>query len=135
VSKIALIRLDNDEIVQVFDGIPASVQLPGVGSVSPVAVGWKGGGELTYVKTEDGKERAEEGPARFSLVEVVEALPVPEGKRVASYSHRIVNGEVVETVTTEDIPPAPPEPTALEKLAIATGLSVAEIKSALAKEP
>jgi hypothetical protein len=132
VSKIALIRLDSDEIVQVFDGIPASVQLPGVGSVSPVAVGWMGGGELTYARTEDGKETAQEGPPRFALVEVAEADPAPEGKRVVDRSHRIVKGAVIETVTLEDMPAAPSEPTVMEKLQRATGLTVDEIKAALA---
>lgn len=131
-SKIALIRLDSDEIVQVFDHAPASVQLPGVGSVSPVAVGWAGGGELTYARADDGKETAQEGPPRFALVDVAEADPAPDGKRVADRSYQIVKGAVVETATLEDAPVAPAEPTAMEKLQRATGLTVEEIKAALA---
>jgi hypothetical protein len=132
VSKIALIRLDNNEVVRVFDGVPGSVQLPGVGSVSPVAVGWRGGGELTYERSAEGKERAVEGPPRFALVAVLDAEPAPQGKRVASISHHIASGMVIETVTLEDAPAPKPAPTPIEKLQAVTGLTVDEIKAALA---
>jgi hypothetical protein len=128
--KVALIEIDPQNIIEVFNAVPPSVRLPDVGSVSPVEVGWRGGGAIVYVRNEEtGKEEAQEGTPRFAIVAVDEAGAPPDGQRVKSLSYELSGGNVIETAIYEKIP-EPPALSAAEKLQ-ASGLTVEELKALL----
>ena len=125
---IALIRLSDKAVVQVFDNPPGRLELPDdAGQVSPAEIGWEGGGEL-YI---DGDGNWQTGPARFALVDIKEAV-VPETKEVvdSTYIYDKKTDMVVETAQTID-KPIFVEPSDVEKLESATGLTVAQIKKVL----
>ncbi len=107
---IALIRIDPPEIVRVYPAMPARIELPDAGQVSPPVIGWEGGGALSYepelVEGEaTGKTVAVEGPARFRIVAVTRA-ETPEGKiTVGAPAYAIEGDAVVESYTLADAPP------------------------------
>ena len=70
----------------------------------------------------------------YKLCEFVEATPAPKGKRRVDSPKRVYDGEagkVIESVIFED-QPVERIPTDSERLERATGLTVAQIKAALA---
>lgn len=97
--KIALI--DGSEVLHVWAGGPeiaTRYTLPNGAQVSPICLGWADGA--------------------YSVVEVVEG-EVPEGHRVLSRSYAIDDGKVVESVTTEAIPPYVPETVSMRQARLA----------------
>lgn len=126
---IALIRLEDKSVVQVWLTVPKEIVLPdGAGQISPIKVGWEGGGVLTY----DKNGIASTGPARFAVVEIEGMAETPEGKKVIdrSYAFDEQSGKVIETPILADIPPVV-EPTDTERLEGVTGLTVDQIKAVL----
>lgn len=130
-KKLALVRIQDGAVLQTFPEGTLRVDVPDMKvQIHAPAVGWEGGGEIIP---------ATEGPARLRIVEVEDAAPPEQGKRIASTE--IVpdgNGGAREVATLEDIPPPPPEPTRAEKFDAAAALLgltpddlVAEVKTRL----
>jgi hypothetical protein len=131
---IALVRIADDAVLKVWDIPEFKLR------ISPVEVGWEGGGELTYepLEIKDGegddarvriRQIGKTGPARFRFL-AVERAAVPEGHDVIETSYRVERGVVVESVTTKPIELPPPVPPA-ERLLASTGLTVDELKELL----
>jgi hypothetical protein len=128
-TRLALIRLSDLSVVMAPITEGSRVELPGVGFVSPAQSGWRGGGAITYSTSEGESEVAEEGPAQFGLVPIVD-FTVPDGKQISGAPTYAVDGEwVVETFPVEDLP-EPVELSPAEKLA-AAGLTVDDLKTLL----
>lgn len=106
---IALIRVAAPrEIMHVYQSIPGAVGIPGVGSVSPPTIGWRGGGEITYQDDGQGGQVAVEGPAKFGIVEVTPGT-VPSGHMVLGTNYTLNQDDSVsQSFLTEAIPQ--PEP-------------------------
>lgn len=152
-TRLALIRLDTKAVVEIIPQGLGRVALPGCGHVSPPVAGWTGGGHLTYsavrfnAKTGERvagkaakgvrvvvKAVAAEGPARFGIVEVTDAV-LPDGTvrdGPPSYAFDEGTGRVVETIPVTERAPAPPDMTAEEKLAL-FGLTRAELRALVAE--
>jgi hypothetical protein len=111
---IALIRIrPSREIVQVYQAIPASMPIPGVGNLSPPVIGWRGGGEITY-QNEGGNQVAVEGQPRFGVVEVAPGT-IPSGHRVIGTNYTLNQDDsVMQSFVTEPIPT--PTPSEMETL-------------------
>jgi hypothetical protein len=112
---IALIRVVAPrEIMHVYQSIPGAVGIPGVGSVSPPTIGWRGGGEITYQDNGQGGQVAVEGSARFGIVEVTPGS-VPSGHRILGTNYTLNQDDsVTQSFLTEAIPQ--PDPTDIELL-------------------
>lgn len=110
---IALIRtVDPRQIITVHQSLPASLAIPGVGSVSPPMIGWRGGGEITYQDDGQGGQVAVEGPARFGIVEVTPGN-LPSGHRIIGANYTLNQDDsVTQSLMTEAIPQ--PDPTVLD---------------------
>lgn len=84
-SKLALIRIDTNEIVEVFPASKGKVDLPGVGDVSPPVAGWSDHG--------------------FKIV-AVSAFNVPEGERInGDFRYSYSKNVVVEHASTSKVEP------------------------------
>lgn len=132
---IALIRLDDYSVAQMWDTPPGRIVLPdNAGEVSPGVVGWEGGGVLTY----DENGQALIGPARFKVVEV-ETSNIPDGKYAVSksYAYDATLDKVVESVELEDIVvPVPQEVTPRQaRLALLAIGKLDEVEAAISQAP
>lgn len=108
----ALVRTEDNEIINVWRRPPGRIDLPGVGQVSPVVEGWEGHG--------------------YKIVPVTWGT-VPEGKRATERSYSVDRDAVVENLTLEDIPPEPvlTAEERVQRLAGSFDLTVQELKSVL----
>lgn len=67
-----------DEQVKIFPLTAKFIDLPNGGRVSPLQDGWKGGGDITYIKDQKtGKETAIEGDALWAINKIDDE-PAPE---------------------------------------------------------
>jgi hypothetical protein len=129
-TQLALIRIEDNQVISTAEEGKGRVLIPGVGDVSPPISGWEGGGEIITT----------EGPARFRLVPLT-PLEIPDGKRVIGERRIVSDGKEAwfETEVEDIPPPPPPEPAQeltrtekLDRLLGDYGLSRDDLKAELA---
>ena len=128
-TRLALISLETNEVLEVLPPDAQRLKLPSGSWVSPPIAGWKGGGKLITT----------EGPPRFALVKVRAAPKPKKGKRHVGAARYAYDGkQVVEEIDVEDEPPPAPEPSREEKfnrMLRVHGLTADDVRSILAEPP